>query len=130
MKAILLSALLLTTASATANAAIVCDAQTRFGTQVQVTIAEDHSAHVTVTDSDGNTGLDEDFPRTANVWDGHMTGLITAPGLSFKYENQYGCIRNVLITTNVRGGGIGFIDTVRVPVCRGGTTSDHVCGIR
>lgn len=36
-----------------------------------------------------------------HIWDGHGTGLITAPGLALKYNNIYGCYRDVEITTAV-----------------------------
>lgn len=111
----------------TANAAIVCNGVTSFGSSLKVTLAEDQSAHVEVTNQDGSKELEQDFKTTDDVWDGHMTGIITAPGLSVKYENQYGCIRNIVVTTNVRGGGVGFIDTVKIRTCRGGSTPDDLC---
>ncbi len=56
-----------------------------------------------------------------------MTGLITATGLSMKYENHYGCINNAVITANIRAGGSGYIQSVDVAKCRGGTTPDRIC---
>ena len=127
MKTILLAVLLSQSFIATTYAAIVCDGKTSFGSSLRLTFADDHSAEVTVLDEDGTTVLDQKFQNVDNVWDGHMTGLFTAAGLSVKYENHYGCIRRAVITTNVRGGGVGYIDTVKVPTCRGGSTRDELC---
>ncbi len=127
MKTILMAVLLSQSLLPAANAAIVCEGQTRFGGSLQLTINDDHSAHIAVVNEEGTTELAQTFQTLDNVWDGHMTGLITAAGLSVKYENQYGCIRHVVITTNVRGGATGYIDTVKVAACRGGTTRDALC---
>ena len=127
MKALLLALLLTQSFIATSQATMVCTGKTNFGTTLELTIADDHVAHLSVSDENGNVELKETFQNLDNVWDGHMTGLITASGLSVKYENQYGCIRHVVITTNVRGGGVGYIDTVKVAACRGGSTRDELC---
>lgn len=34
----------------------------------------------------------------SNIWDGHMTGLITTPGFAMSYENHFGCVRNARVT--------------------------------
>jgi hypothetical protein len=112
--------------SISAKAAIVCRATTGFGNSLQVTIEGDKARKLVVTPA-GAVELDETYSEISNVWDGHKTGLITAPGLSLKYENHYGCIRKVTITTNTRGGGVGYIEQLSVAGCTGGTTPDEVC---
>jgi hypothetical protein len=43
------------------------------------------------------------FENANDYWDGHANGMITAPGFAMTYENAFGCIRNVTITTDFRG---------------------------
>ena len=112
--------------SQSAMAAIVCTAPTALGGVLKVTL-QPRSATVEVKEADGAVSLAQQYAHTTDVWDGHMTGLITAPGLAVRYENQYGCIRNVTITTNVRGGGIGLIEELHISGCLGGTTPDNLC---
>ena len=38
-----------------------------------------------------------------DYWDGHATGMITASGFTMTYDHIFGCIRNVVITTDFRG---------------------------
>jgi hypothetical protein len=108
-----------------AQASIVCQGKTTFGSSLRLVLNPDSSAQLAVYDENGVV-VNESFPHTDEAYDGHMTGLITAPGLSVKYENQYGCIRHVVVTANIRGE-IGLIQTVMIPVCRGGSVSDQVC---
>lgn len=103
---------------------IVCEGETQMG---PVKISYDEQSQVA---SVSGAALDKAtaYNNVVDVWDGHATGLITAPGFAMKYSNWYGCIRNVEITTNIRsGGGVGFIGSFKVPVCRGGTTPDKLC---
>lgn len=109
-----------------ATASIVCTGPTALGSVLKVTL-QPRSAVVEVKETDGVLSLTQQYAHTTDTWDGHMTGLITAPGLAVRYENQYGCIRNVTITTNVRGGGIGLIEELHMTGCLGGTTPDSLC---
>lgn len=43
------------------------------------------------------------FENATDYWDGHANGMITAPGFSMTYANVFGCIRDVVITTDFRG---------------------------
>lgn len=108
-----------------ANAAIVCTGTTSFGSQLKLTI-DQSTAHLIVDPSELQ-GIDKVFNNIEDEWDGHETGLITAPGLSVKYQNDYGCIKNVVVTTNIRGGGVGYIESISIPRCSGGTTPDSIC---
>lgn len=38
-----------------------------------------------------------------DYWDGHSSGMITAQGFSMTYDNIFGKIRNVTVTTDFRG---------------------------
>lgn len=107
---------------------MVCTAKTTFGGTLTVTVrAEAGTADVVVTGDAGAIELSQQITGLASVWDGHETGLITGPGLAVRYANDYGCYRRIAITTNVRGGGIGYIETLDVAGCLGGTTPDDVC---
>ena len=115
--------------SAWSQAAIVCEGNNSEN-KVILTLENQtapESATLEVIHPDGTQELKTNFKKVADVWDGHMTGLITAPGLAVKYEDQYGCIRNVAITASLRGGSIGAISTVLVSVCKGGSTPDRAC---
>ena len=83
---------------------------------------------IEVKDTSGRTTLSREF-NADEKYDGHETDLITAPGLSMRMANDYGCIRRVAITTDTRGGGTGFIETVEIPSCTGGQTDDALCGL-
>ena len=61
-------------------------------------------------------------------WDGHKTELITASGLSISYENWYGCIHNAKVTANFRTFP-RYFETVEIPQCSGGETSDSACHV-
>ena len=53
------------------------------------------------------------------VWDGHATGLVTGAGFSMKYRNEYGCIKDVVITTGFIDRGAGqTIETKNFDYCR------------
>jgi hypothetical protein len=58
-----------------------------------------------------------------DYWDGHATGMITAPGFSMTYDNVFGCIRNVVITTDFRG------DIKNVGMTVGHVTSSQVIAL-
>ena len=105
---------------------IVCTGKTSWGQTLEVTI-HTSSASVKVTESDGSNSLTQDFPSITKQWDGHIAGLITAPGLAVRYQNEYGCIRDTTVITNIRGGSLGFFDVVHMKVCRGNTKYDDLC---
>ena len=64
----------------------------------------------------------------SEIYDGHMTSLITAPGFSMSFEDWYGCIHNAIVTTNFRDGDlVGYIGAIRIDQCTGGSTSDNLC---
>jgi len=111
-----------------AKAAMVCEGLTELGTTLKLSVdLQAKRARVEVAAPDGTKDVNQVFQRVDHVWDGHMTGLITALGLSVKYENHYGCYRNIVITTNISGGGTNSIQVVQVANCRGGSTRDEIC---
>ncbi len=111
-----------------AQAAIVCETKMRDGETLKVTVSpKEQVATVQRIDSDGVIQLQSQFKTLASVWDGHMTGLMTAPGISFKYENWYGCIRAVEVTTNFRTVELPLIKSIDFAGCKGGTTPDEIC---
>ena len=52
------------------------------------------------------------LPTFSDVWDGHMSGLVTADGISIQYQDHYGCIRNVIVTGLLQRDGFGHIKTI------------------
>lgn len=111
--------LLLTLVSTTSYADIVCKGETAFG-PVTVTVSKKE-----VKVSGAALSKEVRYPNPSWTWDGHMTGLLVAPGLSVSYENLYGCIHNAKITTNFSDAG--FIRMIEVAQCGGGTTPDELC---
>lgn len=101
--------------------AFVCTGQSSLG-PVTVTL-DDHTATV--------SGAALESPQTfqvSGVYDEVATGLFTAPGFSMSFKNWYGCLQDAVVTTNLRNGQrIGFIGTVKMDKCTGGTTADDLC---
>jgi hypothetical protein len=120
MKKSILLALLI---SCAAHADIVCKGQSQLG-PVQVDIAQN-----TVTVSGADLSKPVVFTGVTAQYDGHETELMTAPGLAISFKNDYGCIRNAQITTNLRDATetTGLIEVVSVSVCTGGSTPDNLC---
>lgn len=60
-----------------------------------------------------------------------VNGLTTAPGLAVAYSNHFfGCVREVTIITELTDQiNAGYMETLNVSVCSGGTTPDEVCGV-
>ena len=57
-----------------------------------------------------------------------VNGLITAPGLAVTYQNQYGCLREATIITELQEPfNAGYMETDFVGTCSGGSTSDDIC---
>jgi len=124
MKQLVLTFLLL---GSIAKADIVCKGDTQLG-PATITIVND-----TVTVVGAALGNPVVFKNVDNVYDGHMTSLITAKGLAISYENWFGCIHNARITTDFRShedGGVGYIQSILVSQCSGGTTRDDICHVK
>ena len=63
-----------------------------------------------------------------DIWDGHMSGIVTGKGFAVKYEEHYGCIRNVVYTGSISKRRRHVIN-VDFGDCKGGSTSDDLCRI-
>jgi hypothetical protein len=111
----------------TAKADVVCSGNTAFG--VAKVVVSNQGDKVTVT----GAGLENPQIFT-NLTQKH--GIITAPGLAVFFENEYGCLRDATIITAFShdvgddSGDAGYVDTMRVAVCSGGTTPDRICGLK
>ena len=122
----LLILLMLALANFNANAAIVCDGKVDTNLAFKLTVEkETHQAKIEVSDLNGKTILQKNYSNVEDYWDGHATGLITAKGLSIKYEDHFGCLRNVEVTAAIRY--LRFFQTVTIPGCTGGTSFDDIC---
>lgn len=101
--------------------AIVCEGQSPLG---PVTVELTQNSAVIY-------GAELVGPQTfavSGAYDEHGSALFTAPGFSMSYQNIYGCIRKAVITTNLRNGKkIGYIGTIQINQCTGGTTADSLC---
>ena len=101
---------------------IVCRGEAGLGAVV-VRIADDQ-----VTISGAALEVPAVYTGLQWQWDGHETGLLTAPGLAISYEDWYGCIHNAQITANFRTAP-PLITTLKVNQCAGGSTPDTVCHV-
>lgn len=73
-------------------------------------------------------GDEEDFwGSVVSTYDGYKSGLLLANSIAIKYENHYGCLRNVVITTDIRIRP-PLIGVLYVDKCRGGIVPDKICG--
>ena len=98
---------------------MTCEGETKTDNKVTLSIHGEGKARVQVMTREKKFELQQEFNKLAEVWDGHMTGLITAPGLSIKYEKIYGKFRNVVMTTDVSGNGsTGSIEAIKLVNCR------------
>jgi hypothetical protein len=105
-----------------AKADIVCEADTVMG-KLLVQISDSQ-----VKVSGAALSSPKIFSNLNQNYDGHMTSLITGKGIAVSFQNHYGCIRNAKITTDLReNDGVGYIDTVSVKGCKGGSTPDQLC---
>jgi hypothetical protein len=101
--------------------AFTCQATDNSGQAVSITVNE---KNVAIKLADAPIVK---LPISSSVWDGHASGFITADGVAIKYDNHYGCIRNVVITGLLKRDGRGHITTVEMAGCKGGSTPDDLC---
>ena len=116
---------------------IVCQGHVDFYGQVQsfqvkidgdgIGQANQKSTVRTVEVSGSNLAKANVFLTVDDYWDGHSSGLITAPGFSMLYEQSFGCIRNAIVTTDFRGdvtqegSTVGhIIQSQLIPLCDNG----------
>ena len=110
--------------SGVAQANIICKVKTSMGSAI-VDIGDN-----SVTISGAALPAPQVYSSPSQLWDGHATELITAPGLSISFQNWYGCIHNAEITANFRDSlpnGVGLIEHVHADQCTGGSTPDKLC---
>ena len=111
------------------QAAIVCESPARWVHDYATTATIDEAArtvHIRSYDAAGKTLYEKEWQDLQTLYDGHSTTLMTAKGFSLKYEHHYGCVKEAILITdfNDRGFQKRFI-----PVCKGGTTPDEICGL-
>lgn len=105
-----------------AQAAIVCE-----GKYVDDLDASEYAIKVTIDSVNGDwsniyvqypNGPRAIYRNVRRTWDGHMTGLFTAPGIALKYENHFGSISNVVVIVDVEPT-VRMIRTVEIAECSG-----------
>ena len=119
---------------------VVCEMNSALGNRVQVAVdlfepptingtpfSKSPTATVRVIAPNGTILSERIYRDLASVYDGHESGLITGPGFSFKYADDYGCIRSVAFVADTRGGDPGFIESLGAAQCTGGQTPDDIC---
>jgi len=114
-KAWLVIGVLLMSSHSKAN--IVCETGTRQN-QNRIKITLDTSKNAVLVQSD-SLSKPKIHTRLSQFWDGHMTGLIVGPEFSMTYQNKFGCIRNVIVTTNIRDTGVDLLKTFHIRSCNG-----------
>ena len=102
-----------------AHANIVCEGTSRTtGNAFKVEIAENQ-----VTVSGGSLSAPRVFKNLTQV-----NGLITDAGLAVTMKNHYGCMRDATIITELREPiNAGYMETLHVDTCKGGSTPDSIC---
>ena len=102
-----------------AQANIVCEGtSSATGSKFSVEIAENQ-----VTVSGGLLSKPRVFKQLTEV-----NGLITAAGLAVTMKNEYGCMRDATIITELREPiNAGYMETLHVDTCKGGSTPDQLC---
>lgn len=109
MKSLMLALTL--TMAASAHSAIICEADVN---------DRDNKVKITIDGStikvEHTTAPQKVFNNVRHEWDGHMSGLYTAPGIALKYENHYGCIAEVVVITDV-DPKYRSIQALQIPTC-------------
>jgi hypothetical protein len=106
---------------ASAQAAIVCEGKyvdyfdTEYPIKVTIDSVNRNRSNITVEYPSAPRAVYRNVVRT---WDGHKTGLFSAPGIAVKYENHFGAINDVVVIVDVNPT-IRMISTVEIPGCSG-----------
>jgi hypothetical protein len=83
---------------------------------------------VTITDSEVTVSLPGYSQPRAFTNLERANGLITDNGLAVYSENHYGCIRNVMVITDLREPfNAGYMRPLYFGTCSGGSTPDDLC---
>lgn len=112
LRPFLMSAVLLVSGLSHAET-LVCQGQVNFyGTMQKFTVTIEgqdigQAYHPSVVNKIVVSGASLESPNVfadaKDYWDGHSSGMITAQGFSMAYDNLFGQIRNVVVTTDFRG---------------------------
>lgn len=107
-------------AASVSHANIICKAMSTSSGEVgQIEITEDNQVIVT-----------GGFLHQPHVFKNvqYVNGLWTAPGLAVTMRNEYGCLRHAVAITEFREPfGAGYMETVNMGICSGGSTPDVAC---
>ena len=130
---IMSSTLLILLCFITGSLAMYCEGTTQFGKNFTLYVDTVYHPKVMVF----RVGSEERFwNKISFAYDGYMTGFligftpnpdnIASGDISVRYDNIYGCLRNIIVLTDVNIKPIYF-GALYVPVCRGGSQSDFLC---
>lgn len=113
MKTILLFLLV----SSSAFAGDLCTTTTSTGHPVILNLGDTAATVELQSATNKILNIKRKYDDLADLWDGSLSGLITALGFSLKYERHYGCLRNLELTTNLGWDGQVVIETVSFASC-------------
>ena len=111
MKTFLAFLLILASFSSFAMTELSCVGKNEDGDEVKILVKKS-TAKVTIKNSRVVT-----YRNVKNDWDGHYTGVMTAPGFSLKYENHYGAISEVVLVADVSTGDERAIRVINIEKC-------------
>lgn len=121
MKKIITTLLLITSFNSSAMLCEIEGLSPFFSEKLTVEVSKDHSE--LRLNVDGNESIKK---INSSAWDGHVAGIITANDLSIKFENHFGCFRNVELTGLIPGD-FPRVGSIKFGNCRGGSTPDDLC---
>lgn len=113
MKTFLTSLFLFASFSSFAATELSCSGKNEDGEEVKIKV-KNSTARVIIKNSRIVT-----YKNVKNDWDGHYTGVLTAPGFSLKYENHYGVIAEVVLVADVSTGDERAIRVINIEKCDG-----------
>ena len=67
------------------------------------------------------------FRPTSIPIDSHSGGVVSGQGILIKYQNHFGCIRNVLVVGFLKRNRYEDLATLEFDGCTGGSTPDQLC---
>lgn len=126
---IYLIAIISSVLSASAQADMICNAQTSRGDEVKVTVSLSNNNPVEVN----SVKIETPFSKSNKIYsnltksDDGMRILLSAPGLMLDVSYEFGCFRNANVISDVNGYGLRFLEPLTINNCTGGTTADELC---
>jgi len=84
---------------------------------LNITVTFTNKSATVISTAPGNS-FTLTYENLVDVWDGHLTGLITGKGFSLTYQNNFGCYTNIQTTVFTRVSSPLF-SVLQFPKCGG-----------